>query len=327
MAVETTATSWGSRIRQSFKGILTGFVLIFASITLLFWNEGRTIKREKALVETGSVAVSIKSDSIDAANEDKVIHISGNVTTDSIVSDPDFNVNINALKLVRNVEMYQWQENQEERTIGEDTKEITTYYTKTWSSTLIDSSTFKEAGHNNPTTMPYANEEFVASNASLGAFSLTSEQIANLGPEQELDVKEIADSTPEESTTEETSTDVAPETLELAPTTYQAAQTADKVAQDFSVSPAQEAAPSISLTSDPSTAKEEVSATATESQTISTFDELSLDSAATPLKFVQFGKGYYFGDPSNVQIGDIRVSFKYVATPAPTTFVAQQHGD
>ena len=42
---------------------------------------------------------------------------------------------------------------------------------------------------------------------------------------------------------------------------------------------------------------------------------------------MQSGKGYYFGDPSKVKIGDIRVSFKYVATPAPTTFVAQQHGD
>ncbi|MGN0931276.1 MAG: TMEM43 family protein [Thermoguttaceae bacterium] len=331
MTVEETTTSWGSRIGQSFKGILTGFVLILASIALLFWNEGKTIKREKALTETGSVAVSVKSDSIDAANEDKVIHVSGDVTTDSVLSDPDFNVNINALKLVRNVEMYQWQENQEtqkERTSGGGEKEVTTYtYSKTWSPTLIDSSNFKEAGHDNPTSMPYVSEEFVAPTANLGAFSLTSEQIENLGPEEELDVTRIADSTSEESTTEETSTDVAPETPELAPTTYQAAQIADKVTQDFSVSPAQEAAPTITLSSDASTAKDQISAPATGNQTISTTSELSLDATSTPQKFAQNGKGYYFGDPSNVQIGDIRVSFKYVATPAPTTFVAQQHGD
>ena len=356
MIVEETTTSWGSRVGQSFKGILFGFVLIIASIALLFWNEGKTIKREKALTETGSVAVSVKSDSIDAANEDKVIHLSGDVTTDSILSDPDFNVNINALKLVRNVEMYQWKENQEtkkERTSGGGEKEVTTYtYSKTWSPTLIDSSAFKEAGHENPVAMPFVSEEFVAANANLGAFSLTSEQIENLGPEEELDVTAIADSTtagtptegtPTEGTstegtstegtstegtsTEGTSTEAAPETPELASTTYQAAQTAEKVAQDFTVSPAQEATPTISLSSDPSTANAQVSTPATANQTISTSNELSLAATATPQKFVQSGKGYYFGDPSKVKIGDIRVSFKYVATPAPTTFVAQQHGD
>ena len=351
MIVEETTTSWGSRVGQSFKGILFGFVLIIASIALLFWNEGKTIKREKALTETGSVAVSVKSDSIDAANEDKVIHLSGDVTTDSILSDPDFNVNINALKLVRNVEMYQWKENQEtkkERTSGGGEKEVTTYtYSKTWSPTLIDSSAFKEAGHENPVAMPFVSEEFVAANANLGAFSLTSEQIENLGPEEELDVTAIADSTtegtptegtPTEGTstegtstegtpTEGTSIEAAPETPELAPTTYQAAQTAEKVAQDFTVSPAQEATPTISLSSDPSTANAQVSTPATANQTISTSNELSLAATATPQKFVQSGKGYYFGDPSKVKIGDIRVSFKYVATPAPTTFVAQQHGD
>ena len=366
MIVEETTTSWGSRVGQSFKGILFGFVLIIASIALLFWNEGKTIKREKALTETGSVAVSVKSDSIDAANEDKVIHLSGDVTTDSILSDPDFNVNINALKLVRNVEMYQWKENQEtkkERTSGGGEKEVTTYtYSKTWSPTLIDSSAFKEAGHENPVAMPFVSEEFVAANANLGAFSLTSEQIENLGPEEELDVTTIADSTTEGTSTEGTSTEgtstegtstegtstegtstegtstegtstegtsteAAPETPELAPTTYQAAQTAEKVAQDFTVSPAQEATPTISLSSDPSTANAQVSTPATANQTISTSNELSLAATATPQKFVQSGKGYYFGDPSKVKIGDIRVSFKYVATPAPTTFVAQQHGD
>lgn len=341
MHVEETNTSWGSRVGQSFKGILFGFVLIIASIALLFWNEGKTIKREKALTETGSVAVSVKSDSIDAANEDKVIHLSGDVTTDSILSDPDFNVNINALKLVRNVEMYQWQENQEtkkERTSGGGEKEVTTYtYSKTWSPTLIDSSAFKEAGHENPAAMPFVSEEFVAANANLGAFSLTSEQIENLGPEEELDVTAIAGSTTEGTSTEGTSTEgtptegtpteVAPEIPELAPTTYQAAQTAEKVAQDFTVSPAPEAAPTISLSSDPSTANAQVSTPAPANQTISTSNELSLAATATPQKFVQSGKGYYFGDPSNVKIGDIRVSFKYVATPAPTTFVAQQHGD
>ena len=214
MIVEETTTSWGSRVGQSFKGILFGFVLIIASIALLFWNEGKTIKREKALTETGSVAVSVKSDSIDAANEDKVIHLSGDVTTDSILSDPDFNVNINALKLVRNVEMYQWKENQEtkkERTSGGGEKEVTTYtYSKTWSPTLIDSSAFKEAGHENPVAMPFVSEEFVAANANLGAFSLTSEQIENLGPEEELDVTAIADSTTEGTPTEGTPTEGTP---------------------------------------------------------------------------------------------------------------------
>ncbi len=326
MAVEEITTSWGSRVGQSFKGILFGFVLILASIALLFWNEGKTIKREKALVEAGSVAVSVKADSIDSANEDKVIHLSGDVTTDSVLSDPDFNVNINALKLVRNVEMYQWQERQEtkkERTSGGGEKEVTTYsYSKTWSPTLIDSSTFKEAGHENPTTMPYVAEEFIATNANLGAFSLTSEQIENLGPQEELDVTGLVDSTAEESSTTEES-----ESQETTPATYQAAPISETVAQEITVSPAQDVASNLTLSSGPSTADVQAPVVATGNQTITTSSDLSLDATATPKPFAQSGKGYYFGNPSNAQIGDIRVSFEYVATPAPTTFVAQQHGD
>ena len=51
MSTVTTTTSWGSRVGSSFKGVFGGLILVVAAVGTLFWNEGRTIKRTKALEE------------------------------------------------------------------------------------------------------------------------------------------------------------------------------------------------------------------------------------------------------------------------------------
>ena len=177
---ETTTQSWFSRIGDSLKGILVGFVLVGVAIALLFWNEGRTVKRYRALKQGASECVEIKSDAVDAANDGKLVYTTGTMKTDDVLADTDFpSVSVNALKLKRNVEMFQWKEESRSETVkklGGGTETKTTYtYSTGWSSTPIDSSSFKEsAGHTNP-PMPYEGTEYYAENVTLGDFQVEPE--------------------------------------------------------------------------------------------------------------------------------------------------------
>ncbi len=180
----TTKTSWFSRIGSSIKGILFGVLLVIASFPLLFWNEGRAVKQHKSLTEGAAAVISVSSDSVDSANEGALVHISGEATTDAILTDEEFNVSENAIKLRRTVEMYQWIEDEDSETrttLGGGEETVTTYtYQKGWSSSVIDSSDFQESGHDNPGSMAYESKSYVAGKVTVGAFTLSSSQVGSI---------------------------------------------------------------------------------------------------------------------------------------------------
>ena len=127
---ETTSTSWFARLRNSVGGVVIGLVLIVGMVVLLFWNEGRAVTTARSLAEGAGAVVSVGADAVDAANEGKLVHVSGTVTTDSIPSDPDFAISAPGVRLVRNVEMYQWKEESHSETdkkLGGGEETMTTY--------------------------------------------------------------------------------------------------------------------------------------------------------------------------------------------------------
>ena len=103
---ETTTQGWFSRIAGAIKGILFGFILIAISIVLLFWNEGRSVKRYKTLNEGAGAVVSVPSSKVGAENEGKLVHMTGEASTDEVLSDASFNVSINALSPLNHLLYY-----------------------------------------------------------------------------------------------------------------------------------------------------------------------------------------------------------------------------
>ena len=59
--VETSSTSWLSRIVGSITGALFDIIFIIGSIILLFWNEGRAVQTARSLSEGGKVVVGAAS--------------------------------------------------------------------------------------------------------------------------------------------------------------------------------------------------------------------------------------------------------------------------
>jgi len=187
----TSIKSVGSRIRSSLGGILFGFLFVAGSIYLLSWNENRAVTTARSLEEGEKGVVSLPAAAADAANEGKLIHLSGEAITTEPLSDPVFGLSATALRLGRVVNMYQWKEGKEETTTKRSdgsTETKTTYrYTKTWAGSRLDSSKFQQPeGHQNPPSLPVTADSFVAQNATLGSFKLPLRLLVKMKGDQPL---------------------------------------------------------------------------------------------------------------------------------------------
>lgn len=174
---EKSSTSWISRLGGSIKSIFFGLLLFLGSMILMWYNEGRAVKTAKGLKEGGAEVVTVSSTAVDPANNGKLVHVSGRLTTNDVLLDDQFGIKVNALKLKRNVEMFQWREitttsTKEKLGGGEET--VKSYsYEKEWSGNLNKSTSFKvQVGHENPLSIPYAGFTRTASNVTLGKFKI-----------------------------------------------------------------------------------------------------------------------------------------------------------
>ncbi len=190
---ETTSTSWFSRLGASFKNIFIGFLLVIGAIILLFWNEGRTVKTEQNLKEGFSVVVSVSPDKKDLKNEGKLIHFSGMTKSPDLLTDSEFEISANALKMQRVVEVYQWKEESKSKTVqklGGGTETTTTYtYSKEWSDKLIDSSNFREAEtHQNPSAKLFLDQEWISNEVTVGEYAISEDLLSALSGYQSFTI-------------------------------------------------------------------------------------------------------------------------------------------
>ena len=187
---ETTRVSWFSRIKNSVVGVLIGVVLVVLMVIGLFWNEGRAVQTALSLTEGAGAVVSVGADSVDPANDGKLVHVAGPVTTTSRPSDPTFGISAAGIRLVRTVEMYQWMQTSKSETttkVGGGQETTTTYsYSKEWSDEAHDSGQFKVPdGHANP-PMEIVSQRFQVPDAKLGAFTLSERVLDGISGEKPL---------------------------------------------------------------------------------------------------------------------------------------------
>lgn len=188
----TTRRGWFSRIASSFVGVLIGFLLVLAMIVLLFWNEGRAVQTARSLAEGAGAVIAVSADTIDPANEGRLVHTSGTVATGETLTDPDFGITATGVSLIRRAEMFQWKEesrSETKKTLGGGEETVTTYsYTKDWVDSPQDSSNFKQPdGHRNP-EMRWLDKTFSLSEAQMGAWRLDVQTLSRMGGEKDLPV-------------------------------------------------------------------------------------------------------------------------------------------
>lgn len=161
---------------NSFLGsIFIGLILFIVSFFVLFINEYIYVNSLKIANFAEKNAIVTTSNSISPANENKLVHLTGQAfsqetLTDSIISIP------NAIALFRDTEIYQLQELKKQ---NEDNS--TKYeYRKIWSKYLINSSDFQNKSYVNPSKMKYEELDLYAQNVGFGNFYLSEYIIKNI---------------------------------------------------------------------------------------------------------------------------------------------------
>lgn len=158
---------------------------------VLVWNELGAVERNRALQEGSATHVTSTGSDLDPANEGLLIHLVAMAETDETLMDEDFSVEAKgALRLIRNVEMFQWRERPDDRgelPLGGGEPGSGPSYFGEWSGQLIDSSRFQLAAiYTNPDSFPYPSTDWPARNARMGAFELSTGFIARIGGSERL---------------------------------------------------------------------------------------------------------------------------------------------
>lgn len=189
----TETTSWCARLKNAFGGVLLGLIFVFGSMYFLTWNEGNSVNAYNILMEGQNQVISLSSSTyVDPSNQGKLVHLTGYATNNYTLSDSDFGViSAHALHLKRDVQMFQWNEEETSETTqntgGSATTKHTYQYTQLWSSTAIDSSKFKNPqGHQNPSHWIYSSQIWDSSPVKVNAFVLNPSQTSRLNNYMEL---------------------------------------------------------------------------------------------------------------------------------------------
>ena len=185
----TSSQSWFSRIGGAIKGVFIGLLLFVIGFPILWSNEHDAVRNTNALNELQKVTIDVGTPEIKAENEGKPVFMTGPAATQDILTDPVFGISENAIRLKREVEIYQYTERQHTETqkkMGGKTETVTTYtYEPEWVKTTINSNMFENpearTNYRNIGIMRFQDDDQKAINVSFGAFKFGPEIITKIG--------------------------------------------------------------------------------------------------------------------------------------------------
>ncbi|XP_043934536.1 transmembrane protein 43 isoform X2 [Protopterus annectens] len=172
-------------------------VLMFAlSFYLLFSNEGRALQTANSLNEGLSLVVSLEDvNFVNQQIDGKLVHLTGPLRTSKPLFDPNYGISIQAAKLKRQVEMYQWVEYDDSREYeenGEVKKETRYSYNTEWKSEVVDSRKFdREIGHENPSAKAVECFTAAAHDIALGKFLLSKGLIEEINNFKQISLAKL----------------------------------------------------------------------------------------------------------------------------------------
>jgi len=147
---EVTRKGWGTRMLESIKSIVVGFLLFIISFGVLYFNEGRI-----NLSNVAKKSIEVQSTALASTDLGKqLVSATGLFKSEEKLGDTYFKTD-DYIAIQRDVEMYAWQEDEksENKTEmgGSEITETTYTYTTEWTSKPEESKGFKKpGGHYNP---------------------------------------------------------------------------------------------------------------------------------------------------------------------------------
>ena len=304
---EKTTTGYGTRVGNSIKATLMGFVIIIGATILLWWNEGRAVKTADMLEDAQGACVEMPNpDKMDKSLDGELVCGTAMANTEEVLTDTDFGISENAISLSRKVEYFQWVEHSESKSedkLGGKEETTTTYtYKQEWVSSPVNSGDFKDPAYQNKnyTWTVVENQDLWAEKVTFGAYVLNESLIHSISSTEavELNVNE------------------------------QLLQSMDKSIADTYArikglpTPVNQANAAVA----PVAQTEPAAATADSLQT-AIADSISQNNKVD-LEYVhQAGNVIYYGRSMNApEVGDVRITFEKTV-PAKVTVVSQVEGN
>lgn len=139
-----------------FAGVVPGIFITLASSALQWYNEGRAVTDAQMLAYARRQTVELDPAApIDPENDGRLVHVTGRVTTEGGLTDPDHGLfRPDALQLTSTTEAFQWNERRiksKTRVSETETKVVVEYrYVKEWTKRHVESNRFQSPGHRNP---------------------------------------------------------------------------------------------------------------------------------------------------------------------------------
>lgn len=129
--------SFGTRMMNSFGGVLIGIILIVLSVPCIALNERRQARMQSLLALGEEECREVTGSKVDTDNRGCLVSVTdGNTRPLAMVDNKAFDVHLKCVALKTSVELYQWVEHEhkrEEDQIGGGKVTITTYsYTEEW---------------------------------------------------------------------------------------------------------------------------------------------------------------------------------------------------
>lgn len=156
-------------MKEKIGKILLSFCIVLFigfSIYLIVDNEINYYNAKKLAKEIQDSAIIINNGKVIESNNNKLVFVSGKLNYDNqVLYDEVFNISAKTPRLLRLVEVYQWDR------YKQNNKYI---YYKKWSSELVDSTDFEE--HDNPTEKRNGTRYYFADKISVGEFDLSQDQ-------------------------------------------------------------------------------------------------------------------------------------------------------
>ena len=196
---EKTTTGYGTRVGNSIKATLMGFVIIIGATILLWWNEGRAVKTADMLEDAQGACVEMPNpDKMDKSLDGELVCGTAMANTEEVLTDTDFGISENAISLSRKVEYFQWVEHSESKSedkLGGKEETTTTYtYKQEWVSSPVNSGDFKDPAYQNKnyTWTVVENQDLWAEKVTFGAYVLNESLIHSISSTEavELNVNE-----------------------------------------------------------------------------------------------------------------------------------------
>lgn len=157
--------------RNNFN--LNNFIKLFSEIL------GRAFNHSHALGEALNEAISLKDPNYQTSPgksenyEGKLIHVCGMLRVPEPVADANYNILVQAVKLRKIVQMYQWHEDYTENKFADaDETSRNYFYYKDWNELVVDSRSFHSMSYQNPRQLPMQSKTFIADKAFIGNFEI-----------------------------------------------------------------------------------------------------------------------------------------------------------